>query len=112
MALTEFLMEPFGDSPNVAVGVRSRAMPSSSLNAPEQRQPRFAPKGPIQSMLVRIPEVATVLALVLALLAAKHVPQLGFLPLSQMTGIVCFAFAIFLALRIYREELEKLRARE
>jgi len=63
-------------------------------------------------MLVRIPEVATVLALVLALLAAKHVPQLGFLPLSQMTGIVCFAFAIFLALRIYREELEKLRARE
>lgn len=63
-------------------------------------------------MLVRIPEVAAALILVLALLAAKHVPQFSFLPLSQMTGIVCFSFAIFLALRIYRAELEKLRARE
>jgi hypothetical protein len=87
-------------------------MPKSPITAPEQRQPRFAPKGPIQSMLVRIPEVAAVLTLVLALLAAKHVPQLSFLPLSHVTGIVCFSFAIFLALRIYRAELDKLRARE
>jgi hypothetical protein len=63
-------------------------------------------------MLVRLSEVVPVLALVLALLAAKHVPFFDFLPLSQMTGIVCFSFAIFLALRIYRAELEKLRARE
>ena len=63
-------------------------------------------------MLVKIPEVASVLVLVLALLAAKHVPQLDFLPLAHLTGIVCFSFAIFLALRIYRAELDKLRARE
>jgi len=63
-------------------------------------------------MLVRFSEVIPVLALVLALLAAKHVPVLNSLPLSQMTGIVCFAFAIFLALRIYNAELAKIRAEE
>mgnify|MGYP001190358187 CR=1 FL=1 len=63
-------------------------------------------------MLVRFSEVVPVLGLVLALLAAKHIPFLSFLPLSQMTGIVCFSFAIFLALRIYNAELARIRAEE
>ena len=63
-------------------------------------------------MLVRFSEVVPVLGLVLALLAAKHVPALDFLPLAQMTGIVCFSFAIFLALRIYNAELARIRAEE
>ena len=63
-------------------------------------------------MLVRFSEVVPVLGLVLALLAAKQVPFFDFLPLAQMTGIVCFSFAIFLALRIYNAELAKIRAEE
>lgn len=63
-------------------------------------------------MLVRFSEVISVLGLVLALLAAKHIPAFSFLPLSQMTGIVCFSFAIFLALRIYNAELARIRAEE
>lgn len=63
-------------------------------------------------MLVRFSEVVPVLGLVLTLLAAKHVPFLDFLPLAQMTGIVCFSFAIFMALRIYNAELARIRAEE
>ena len=63
-------------------------------------------------MLVRFSEVVPVLGLVLALLAAKHIPALDFLPLAQMTGIVCFSFAIFMALRIYNAELARIRAEE
>ena len=63
-------------------------------------------------MLVRFSEVVPVLGLVLALLAAKHIPALDFLPLAQMTGIVCFSFAIFIALRIYNAELARIRAEE
>jgi hypothetical protein len=63
-------------------------------------------------MLVRPFEVASVLALVLLLLIAKHLPVLGDLPLTQVTGIVCFAFAIFLSLRIFQEELARIRAEE
>ncbi len=63
-------------------------------------------------MLVRFSEVLPVLGLVLAFLTAKHIPALSFLPLAQMTGIVCFSFAIFLALRIYNAELARLRAEE
>ena len=63
-------------------------------------------------MLVRVSEVAAAIAIVLALLAAKHIPALGFLPLSQMTGVVCFSFAIFLRLRIYQDELRRIRAEE
>ena len=63
-------------------------------------------------MLVRFSEVIPVLGLILALLAAKHVPALDFLPLAQMTGIVCFSFAIFIALRIYNAELARIRAEE
>lgn len=64
------------------------------------------------TMLVRLSEVVPVLGLVLALLAAKRVPALEFLPLSQMTGVVCFSFAIFLSLRIYQAELRRIRAEE
>jgi hypothetical protein len=63
-------------------------------------------------MLVRVREVASVLALVALLLVAKHIPVLGDLPLTQVTGIVCFAFAIFLSLRIFQFELARIRAEE
>ena len=63
-------------------------------------------------MLVRVREVGSVLALVALLLIAKHIPVLGDLPLTQVTGIVCFAFAIFLSLRIFQFELARLRAEE
>jgi hypothetical protein len=61
-------------------------------------------------MLVRPSEVAYVLALVLSLLIAKHIPFLDYLPLAQITGITCFAFAIYLALRLYRAELARIRS--
>jgi hypothetical protein len=63
-------------------------------------------------MLVRVHEVASVLAIVLLLLVAKHVPYVSDLPLTNITGIVCFAFAIFLSLRIFKAELARLRAEE
>ncbi len=63
-------------------------------------------------MLFRVSEVAAAIALVLVLLAAKHVPALASLPLSQMAGVVCFSFAIFLSLRIYKAELQRLRAED
>jgi hypothetical protein len=58
----------------------------------------------------RFHEVFAVLTLVVALLAAKHVPLLSGLPLAQATGIVCFSFAIFLSLRIYSAELARIRS--
>jgi hypothetical protein len=61
-------------------------------------------------MLARPREVAYVLSLVLALLIAKHGPALDVLPLAHITGIVCFAFAIYLSLRIYRAELARIRS--
>ncbi|MEP7240700.1 MAG: hypothetical protein ABI697_07435 [Devosia sp.] len=63
-------------------------------------------------MPVRMREVSAVLGLVAALLVAKHIPVLDSLPLTSVTGIVCFAFAIFLCLRIFRAELERVRAEE
>ena len=63
-------------------------------------------------MLVRVSEVAAVLGLVILLLAAKHIPFFDSVPLTNITGIVCFAFAIFLALRIFQFELARLRAEE
>ena len=63
-------------------------------------------------MLVRVSEVARVLALVVLLLIGKHVPVLNALPLTNITGIVCFAFAIFLSLRIFQFELARIRAEE
>lgn len=61
-------------------------------------------------MLVRPREVAVVLALVLSLLVAKHLPVFGFLPLANIIGVTCFAFAIYLSLRIYRAELMRIRS--
>ena len=63
-------------------------------------------------MLVRVPEVASVLAIVVLLLVAKHLPVVSDLPLTQVTGIVCFAFAIFLSLRIFQFELARIRTEE
>jgi uncharacterized membrane protein len=63
-------------------------------------------------MLFRFHEVVSVLTLVVVLLVAKHVPVVSALPLAQMTGIVCFLFAIYLSLRIYNAELARLRAEE
>jgi uncharacterized membrane protein len=63
-------------------------------------------------MLFRFHEVVSVLTLVVVLLIAKHIPVVSELPLAQMTGIVCFLFAIFLSLRIYNAELARLRAEE
>ncbi len=63
-------------------------------------------------MLVRVSEVASVLALVVLLLVGKHVPVVSALPLTNITGIVCFAFAIFIALRIFQAELARIRAEE
>ena len=50
------------------------------------------------------------LTLVGAMLLAKHLPLLSTLPWSQMAGISCFAFAIYMALRLYGEELARMRA--
>jgi hypothetical protein len=64
-------------------------------------------------MPVRPLEVASVLALVACLLIAKHVPPTApLLPWTSITGIVCFAFAIYLALRIFSLELARIRAEE
>lgn len=63
-------------------------------------------------MLFRFAEVVSVLTLVVVFLIAKHIPVINELPLAQMTGIVCFLFAIFLSLRIYNAELKKIRAEE
>lgn len=63
-------------------------------------------------MLVRVSEVASVLALVFALVVAKRIPFFSFLPLTQITGIVCFAFAIFISLRLFQHELARIRAEE
>lgn len=63
-------------------------------------------------MLFRFHEVVSLLTLVLVFLIAKHIPIASGLPLAQMTGIVCFSFAIFLSLRIYNAELARIRAEE
>lgn len=63
-------------------------------------------------MLFRSAEVVSVLMLVVTLIIAKHLPLFSGLPLSQITGIVCFMFAIYLSLRIYNAELKKIRAEE
>ena len=63
-------------------------------------------------MLLRPAEIAFVLLLILGLLGLKHVPALSFLPLSAITGIVAFSFAIFLALGLYRSELARIRDQE
>ena len=61
-------------------------------------------------MPVRVPEVASVLALLLVLLIAKQIPFFDVLPIKSIMGIVCFSFAIFLSLRLFQFELAKIRA--
>lgn len=61
-------------------------------------------------MLFRFAEVVSVLTVVVVLLIAKHIPFVNELPLAHVTGVVCFAFAIFLSLRIYKAELARIRA--
>lgn len=67
-------------------------------------------KGNCFAMPVRLFEVATALLFILVLLAAKHVPLLAHLPLAQMTGVTAFSFAIFLALKLYRYELDQMQS--
>ncbi len=63
-------------------------------------------------MPVRVPEVAAVLALLLILLIAKQIPLFAGVPISNVMGIVAFAFAIFLSLRLFKFELARIRAEE
>ncbi len=63
-------------------------------------------------MPVRVPEVASVLALLLVLLIAKQIPFFDVLPIKNVMGIVCFSFAIFLSLRLFQFELARVRAEE
>jgi hypothetical protein len=63
-------------------------------------------------MPIRLHEVASVLALVLVLIIAKRIALFDALPLTSITGVVCFAFAIFLSLRLFQFELARIRAEE
>lgn len=63
-------------------------------------------------MLVRMSEIISVVTLVVLLTLAKHVPALSGLPLAQVTGVICFSFAIYLALRLFSLELARIRAEE
>ncbi len=63
-------------------------------------------------MPVRVPEVASVLALLLVLLIAKQIPFFDGLPIKNIMGIVSFSFAIFLSLRLFYFELARIRAEE
>lgn len=63
-------------------------------------------------MLVRMSEIISVVALIVLLTLAKHVPALAGLPLAQVTGVICFSFAIYLALRLFGLELARIRAKE
>ncbi len=61
-------------------------------------------------MPVRIPEVASVLAVLLVLLIAKQFPIFDGIPIQNIMGIISFSFAIFLSLRLFYSELAKMRA--
>lgn len=63
-------------------------------------------------MPVRVSEVAAVLALLLLLLIAKHLPVFAGLPLGSVMGITAFAFAIYLSLKLFAFELARIRAEE
>lgn len=51
-------------------------------------------------MVLRWQEAAVCLVVVLGLLVLKHVPVTEGLPLGRTIGVVCFGYAIFLALRL------------
>ncbi len=61
-------------------------------------------------MPIRIPEVASVLAVLLVLLITKQFPIFDAIPIQNIMGIISFAFAIFLSLRLFQSELAKMRA--
>ena len=61
-------------------------------------------------MPVRVPEVASVLALLLVLLIAKQFPMFDGVPIKNIMGIISFSFAIFLSLRLFYFELARIRA--
>jgi hypothetical protein len=75
----------------------------------ERRPERFVER---QTMPVRVPEVASVLALLLILLIAKQFPALDGLPIKNVMGIISLSFAIFLSLRLFQFELSRIRAEE
>ena len=55
-------------------------------------------------MPLRWQEVAVPLIVIVSLLILKHVPGLDGLPLARAAGVVAFAYAAFLALRIVQSE--------
>ena len=63
-------------------------------------------------MPVRVPEVASVLALLLVLLVARQFPVFAGVPIKSIMGIISLSFAIFLSLRLFQFELAKIRAEE
>lgn len=58
----------------------------------------------------RISEAVAVLSFVFLLIAAKSMPFLAVVPLTQVAGIICFGYAIVVAMRLYRFELERIRS--
>lgn len=50
-------------------------------------------------------EAAIALIVILALIGAKHLPALAGLPMAQLTGIACFAAAIFFAYRLMQIDI-------
>jgi hypothetical protein len=73
----------------------------------ERRPKRFVER---QTMPVRVPEVASVLALLLVLLIARQFPMFDGVPIRNIMGIISLSFAIFLSLRLFQFELAKIRA--
>ncbi|MET3896487.1 hypothetical protein ABIB57_000411 [Devosia sp. UYZn731] len=55
-------------------------------------------------MPLRWQEVAVPLIVIVSLLILKHIPGLETLPLARAAGVVAFAYAAFLALRIVQSE--------
>lgn len=51
-------------------------------------------------LILRWQEVAVPLFAVLVLIILKHVPATADLPLARTAGVICFGYAIFLALRL------------
>lgn len=55
-------------------------------------------------MPIKWQEVAVALSVVFALVMAKYMPIVSQLPLARVAGIVCFSYAIFLALRLLQAD--------
>ena len=61
-------------------------------------------------MPVRVPEIASVLSLLLILPIAKQFPFFDVLPIKSIMGVISLSFAIFLSLRLFQFELANIRA--